>query len=76
MAFTYWLPYFQVEVHHARSIIEVFDDISYKKGSAVIRMLQGYLGDLVFQVRVYVLNYRGVRLNSYGGPNNGPMFSW
>ncbi|KAE7999069.1 hypothetical protein FH972_003551 [Carpinus fangiana] len=38
-----------VKIHHARSIIEVFDDISYKKGSAVIRMLQGFLGDHMFQ---------------------------
>ena len=47
----YWLEYFQVEIHHARSVIEVFDAVSYKKGSTVIRMLQGYLGDDVFQVR-------------------------
>nr|POE74871.1 aminopeptidase m1 [Quercus suber] len=39
----------EVEVHHARSIEEIFDSISYKKGSAVIRMLQGYLGDGTFQ---------------------------
>ncbi|MCF8706224.1 M1 family metallopeptidase, partial [Corynebacterium sp. MC-25] len=51
----------EVEVHHARSIIEVFDDISYKKGSAVIRMLQGYLGDLVFQksLSLYMERYAG-----------------
>lgn len=40
----------QVEIHHARSIIEVFDAVSYEKGSSVIRMLQGYLGDVTFQV--------------------------
>ncbi|GMY34642.1 aminopeptidase M1-like isoform X1, partial [Fagus crenata] len=39
----------EVEVDHARSIEEIFDDISYKKGSAVIRMLQGFLGDDMFQ---------------------------
>ncbi|XP_050380494.1 aminopeptidase M1-like [Argentina anserina] len=39
----------QVEVNHARSVIEIFDAISYKKGSAVIRMLQAYLGDDIFQ---------------------------
>ncbi|GMY34655.1 aminopeptidase M1-like isoform X1 [Fagus crenata] len=39
----------EVEVHHARSIDEIFDDISYEKGSAVIRMLQGFLGDDMFQ---------------------------
>ncbi|KAL6996293.1 hypothetical protein U1Q18_006426 [Sarracenia purpurea var. burkii] len=39
----------EVEVHHARSILEVFDAISYEKGSAVIRMLMDFLGDDVFQ---------------------------
>ncbi|XP_040370036.1 aminopeptidase M1 isoform X4 [Rosa chinensis] len=39
----------QVEVHHARSVLEIFDAISYEKGSAVIRMLQAYLGDDIFQ---------------------------
>ncbi|XP_042507016.1 aminopeptidase M1-like isoform X3 [Macadamia integrifolia] len=39
----------EVEVQHARSINEVADAISYKKGSAVIRMLQDYLGDDIFQ---------------------------
>ncbi|KAM5579485.1 hypothetical protein ABKV19_009325 [Rosa sericea] len=39
----------QVEVHHARSVLEIFDAISYYKGSAVIRMLQAYLGDDIFQ---------------------------
>ncbi|KAJ4836841.1 hypothetical protein Tsubulata_018469 [Turnera subulata] len=38
-----------VEINHARSVNEIFDDISYKKGSAVIRMLQGYLGDDIIQ---------------------------
>ena len=50
MSLTCCFEYFQVEVHHARSIDEIFDDISYKKGSAVIRMLQGYLGNDMFQV--------------------------
>ncbi|KAM4110853.1 hypothetical protein ACJW30_05G023000 [Castanea mollissima] len=50
-----------VEVHHARSIEEIFDDISYKKGSAVIRMLQGYLGDDTFQksLSLYIKRYAG-----------------
>uniref|UniRef100_A0A7N0VBP6 Aminopeptidase n=1 Tax=Kalanchoe fedtschenkoi TaxID=63787 RepID=A0A7N0VBP6_KALFE len=39
----------EMEIGHARSIIEVFDSISYQKGSAVIRMLQGYVGDDIFQ---------------------------
>ncbi|WCJ39469.1 aminopeptidase M1 [Euphorbia peplus] len=39
----------EVEIQHARSVGEIFDVISYKKGSAVIRMLQGYLGDDIIQ---------------------------
>ncbi|KAI4312734.1 hypothetical protein MLD38_037532 [Melastoma candidum] len=39
----------EVEVRHARSVLEIFDAISYEKGSAVIHMLQGYLGDAAFQ---------------------------
>ncbi|KAH0982378.1 hypothetical protein GBA52_009555 [Prunus armeniaca] len=41
----------EVEMHPARSILEVFGDISYKKGSAVIRMLQSYLEDDIFPVQ-------------------------
>ncbi|KAL3511647.1 hypothetical protein ACH5RR_024364 [Cinchona calisaya] len=39
----------EVEIHHARSVLEYFDAISYEKGSAVIRMLQDYLGNDIFQ---------------------------
>ncbi|EXB88333.1 Puromycin-sensitive aminopeptidase [Morus notabilis] len=39
----------EVEIHHARSIEQIFDAISYNKGSALIRMLQSYLGDELFQ---------------------------
>ena len=51
----------EVEVHHARSIEEIFDAISYKKGSAVIRMLQGFLGDDMFQKSLssYMKSYAG-----------------
>ncbi|KAM1016828.1 hypothetical protein EV2_047476 [Malus domestica] len=51
----------QVEIDHARSILEVFDDISYKKGSAVIRMLQGYLGDDILQKSLssYIKRFSG-----------------
>lgn len=34
----------EVEVHHPNDIDEIFDDISYRKGSSVIRMLAEYLG--------------------------------
>ncbi|CAI9753742.1 unnamed protein product [Fraxinus pennsylvanica] len=39
----------EVEIHQARSVLEFFDAISYRKGSSVIRMLQDYLGDEIFQ---------------------------
>ncbi|KAK7349272.1 hypothetical protein VNO77_06514 [Canavalia gladiata] len=50
----------EVDIHHARSVIEVFDAVSYKKGSTVIRMLQGYLGDVIFQksLSTYIRRYR------------------
>lgn len=41
----------QVEIQHARSMDEIFDAISYMKGSAIIRMLQGCLGDDMIQVK-------------------------
>ncbi|XP_043706701.1 aminopeptidase M1-like isoform X3 [Telopea speciosissima] len=49
----------EVEVLHARSINEVADAISYKKGSAVVRMLQDYLGDDIFQrsLAAYIKKY-------------------
>ncbi|KAL2493256.1 Aminopeptidase M1 [Abeliophyllum distichum] len=40
----------EVEIHQARSVLEFFDAISYEKGSSVIRMLQDYLGDEIFQM--------------------------
>lgn len=43
-------PSTQVEVGHVREIDEIFDAISYKKGAAIIRMLQTYLGADKFQV--------------------------
>ncbi|KAK8697104.1 hypothetical protein V6N13_113262 [Hibiscus sabdariffa] len=39
----------EVEVNHAAEINEIFDDISYRKGASVIRMLQSYLGVQCFQ---------------------------
>ncbi|EOY27183.1 Aminopeptidase M1, putative [Theobroma cacao] len=49
----------EVEIQHAHSVDEIFDAISYKKGSAVIRMLQGYLGDEIFQksLGLYIKRY-------------------
>jgi puromycin-sensitive aminopeptidase len=39
----------EVEVHHPNEIGEIFDEISYSKGSSVIRMLAGYLGEKDFR---------------------------
>ncbi|XP_073141119.1 aminopeptidase M1-like [Henckelia pumila] len=39
----------EVEIPRAQSVDEYFDDISYEKGSSVIRMLQNFLGDDIFQ---------------------------
>ena len=39
----------EVEVHHPNEIGEIFDEISYSKGSSVIRMLAGYLGEKNFR---------------------------
>ncbi|XVE51898.1 hypothetical protein DITRI_Ditri02bG0077800 [Diplodiscus trichospermus] len=49
----------EVEIQHAHSVDERFDAISYKKGSAVIRMLQGYIGDEIFQksLSLYMKRY-------------------
>lgn len=45
-----YVCYFQVDVNHVDEIDEIFDAISYRKGAAVIRMLQSYLGAETFQV--------------------------
>lgn len=37
----------EVPIFHPDEIDEVFDDISYHKGAAIIRMLHNYLGDEV-----------------------------
>lgn len=39
----------EVEVKHPSEIDEIFDSITYSKGSTVIRMLAGFLGEDVFK---------------------------
>lgn len=39
----------EVPVHHPGEIGEIFDDISYRKGSAIIRMLANYIGEKDFR---------------------------
>lgn len=35
----------EVPIGHPEEIDEIFDDISYHKGAAIIRMLHNYIGD-------------------------------
>ena len=46
--FTQFCSIHQVDVGHPSEIDEIFDAISYSKGSSVIRMLHDYLGDKVW----------------------------
>lgn len=39
----------EVEVSHASEIGQIFDDISYRKGASVLRMLYSYIGDENFR---------------------------
>ena len=39
----------EVEVHHPNEIGEIFDEVSYSKGSSVIRMLAAFLGEKNFR---------------------------
>lgn len=47
------------EVRNAKQASERFDEISYEKGAAVLRMIERYLGEDVFRdgVRVYLRRY-------------------
>ncbi len=49
----------EVEVHHPDEISEIFDQVSYAKGSVVIRMLAEYLGASPFRdgLRHYLKKY-------------------
>lgn len=44
----------QVDVQHTDQIDEIFDVISYAKGSAVIRMLRAWLGVPHFQAGLHL----------------------
>ncbi|MBU6447833.1 M1 family metallopeptidase, partial [Patescibacteria group bacterium] len=46
----------EVRINHPREIDEIFDDISYRKGASMIRMLADYIGPKNFQngLRIYL----------------------
>ena len=48
-----------VPVHHPNDIEEIFDTISYEKGSSIIRMLYDYIGNDAFQagMNLYLNKY-------------------
>jgi puromycin-sensitive aminopeptidase len=50
----------EVEVYDSAQIDEIFDDIAYKKGSSIIRMLAGYLGQETFKegLHIYLTKYQ------------------
>ncbi len=50
----------EIEVHHPDEISEIFDQVSYAKGSTVIRMLAEYLGPETFRdgLRHYLKKYQ------------------
>lgn len=60
----------EVEVHHPDEIDEIFDDISYRKGSSVIRMLAEYLGPEVF--RKGLVHY--LKRHSYKNATTGDLW--
>ncbi|MBA0691178.1 hypothetical protein Goari_008820 [Gossypium aridum] len=49
----------EMKIQHGHEVDEAFDAIGYKKGSAVIRMLQEYIGDEIFQksLSFYIRRY-------------------
>lgn len=49
-----------VPVHNPSQITEIFDSISYDKGSSVIRMLRSFIGDKKFQkgLELYLNNHK------------------
>jgi hypothetical protein len=49
-----------VPVGHPSEIDEIFDDISYKKGASVIRMLHKYIGDEVNDTCLVTLVHKTV----------------
>lgn len=52
----------EVPIGHPDEIDEIFDDISYHKGAAIIRMLHNYIGDDVSTSSSTYLRIKELRL--------------
>ena len=61
----------EVPVHRAEDINQIFDNISYAKGSAVLRMISKYLGEDVFidGIRRYI------RKHAWGNTQTGDLWA-
>jgi puromycin-sensitive aminopeptidase len=61
----------EVPVHHPNEINEIFDAVSYAKGSAVIRMLAEYLGKDVFKKGLQLY----MKKHSHGNTNTVDLWN-
>jgi aminopeptidase 2 len=61
----------EVPVHRAEDINQIFDNISYAKGSAVLRMISKYLGEDVFLEGVR----RYVKKHAWGNTQTGDLWA-
>lgn len=60
----------EVPIKHADEINQIFDDISYLKGSSVVRMISKYLGEDVFLQGIR--NY--IKKHAYGNTETGDLW--
>src|SRR6201996_3808925 len=61
----------EVPIKRADEINQIFDDISYSKGSCVLRMISKYLGEDVFMegIRIYL------KRHAYGNTQTGDLWA-
>ena len=61
----------EVPVHRAEDINQIFDSISYSKGSAVLRMISKYLGEKVFIAGIR----RYIKKHAWGNTQTGDLWA-
>ncbi|HVF69584.1 MAG TPA: M1 family metallopeptidase, partial [Xanthomonadales bacterium] len=61
----------EVEVHNPTEISEIFDAVSYSKGSSIIRMLAEYLGEDIFRKGLQVY----LKKHSYGNATTSDLWN-